>query len=463
MSINEGLPPQNIEAEQAVLGGILIDAAALDAVMTIIQPEDFYREVNRWIYDAYLVLHRQHEPIDFLTVSTVLEQQQRLADIGGAAALVKLIEVVPTAAHAEYYARLVAHCALQRRVIHAAGEVAAMAYDEPVPGELERQALALLQNATATSTVQHVLSPAERAEQFYNQITARRDFFVPSGFWAIDDGIGGWLRGGVTAILGIPAIGKSALCESSARLMSARGVKSLYVSAEMPAWLCTARELAARSGLNSLDMLRRTLNDEQMARAIAGLGEVSEGGIYVYDRPPFSPALIEAQVRRLWARGIDIQVIFVDSLQLLNSDNPQLRDVRHVVEDVSRALHLMAQSLDVPVVAVVKTNRKAYETNDHRPRKEYMRESGNLEYDASNVFAIHRPSMWGEDGQAVLMERTWQAVYRDGMEYAAHMTELLVLKGRVGGEGTPAEPYYIPLGWDSVHTRFWCPPRPLLP
>jgi len=375
--------PHNVEAEQAVLGALLLDPEAIVQVIPILHTEDFYLEKHQWIFQAIYALHERREAIDFLTVVAELERRNQLAEAGGAAYITALINAVPSAIHIEHYARLVERLATQRRLISAAGRIAEIAYasDEDIDAILDRAEEAVFAVAQRRLS-RDVISMRVAVDQFmdhldYVQRHQGELLGVPTGFIDLDKLLGGFQPSDLIIIAGRPGSGKTSFALSLMQTAAMRYKKHIALfSLEMSAEQLVQRMVASLGEIDATALRQGKLSDEDYARLVRATGELAELPIFIDDSAALTPIEIRAKARRLHAEhGLDL--IIIDYLQLMTVRGRVENRVQEISQ-ISRQLKELARELKVPVVALSQLSRAVESRQDHRPQLADLRESGCL-------------------------------------------------------------------------------------
>jgi len=381
-SLNRTIP-HNVEAEQAVLGALLLDPEAIVQVIPILHTEDFYLEKHQWIFQAIYALHERREAIDFLTVVAELERRNQLTEAGGAAYITALINAVPSAIHIEHYARLVERLATQRRLISAAGRIAEIAYasDEDIDAILDRAEEAVFAVAQRRLS-RDVISMRVAVDQFmdhldYVQRHQGELLGVPTGFIDLDKLLGGFQPSDLIIIAGRPASGKTSFALSLMQTAAMRYKKHIALfSLEMSAEQLVQRMVASLGEIDATALRQGKLSDEDYARLVRATGELAELPIFIDDSAALTPIEIRAKARRLHAEhGLDL--IIIDYLQLMTVRGRVENRVQEISQ-ISRQLKELARELKVPVVALSQLSRAVESRQDHRPQLADLRESGCL-------------------------------------------------------------------------------------
>ena len=396
------LVPQSREAEEAVLGAVMINPEAYYEVAQFLQADDFYIHRHRWIWEAFVRLHETRRPVDFLTVTENLDQMQQLGEIGGPAYLTSLINNVPTSLHAEAYGRLVEETAIRRRMIGAANEVAKIAYKEglnvdAVMDEAEKAIFSVSERRlnVGLRPIKHVLS------DYYDQLDrlANRDgeiLGVPTGFIDLDRLLSGLQPSDLLIIAGRPGQGKTAFGISVAKNAAQLHKKHVAIfSLEMSNEQLVQRLISQETGIDSQRLRTGKLDGDEwplFAHAVEVLGDTH---IYLDDTPAIPPLQLRTKCRRLHME-FNLDLIIVDYIQLMSGGIRSENRVQEV-SYISRNLKVLAKELNVPVLAAAQLSRAVEQRADKRPVLSDLRESGSLEQDADIVMFIYRPDQYEKD------------------------------------------------------------------
>ena len=399
MTPQERIPPQNLEAEQSLLGSIFIDQDAMIKVGDAVHPEDFYRDAHRVIYETILYLFERHEPIDLLTVGNRLEEINKIKDVGGRTYLVELSNAVPTSSHVENYANIVQKKATLRRLLQSAAEITAMGFDENEDVEAtldkaERTLFAVSQKfikKTFTS-VRHVLSDAfERIDQLHKDRGQLRG--ITTGFNELDNILGGLQKSDLVVLAARPSVGKTSLALDMARSVALKakvpvGLFSLEMSKEQ----LVDRMICAEANVDlwKLRTGRLSDRDDDFPRIGQALGTLSEAPIFIDDTPGANVMEIRTKARRLQTEH-GLGLVVIDYIQLMESRGRSDNRVQEVSE-ITRSLKGIARELDVPVLALSQLSRAVEMNKPAIPRLAHLRESGSIEQDADVVMFIYRKS-----------------------------------------------------------------------
>ena len=398
------LPPQSIEAEMSILGGILLENEAINRVLEILTPEDFYRESHRKVLRAMIGLNERGEPCDLITLTESLKQRGELDEVGGAAYLATLVDFVPTAANIHYYSRIVKEKGIVRKLITAATDIVSRGYDDQVAvEELLDGAQKVIFDISerrirpAFFKVSELLKDAiENIQHLYER--KERITGVPSGFIDLDEKTAGLQRGDLVIVAGRPSMGKTTFALNVAQYAAVEAEKPVPVavfSLEMSKEQLVERFLCSLAKVDLNRLRTGHLMENDWPKLTRAAGWLHDAQIFIDDTPALSIMEMRAKARRLKAEQ-RIGLIVVDYLQLMRgSINPESR--QQEISEISRSLKALAKELEVPVVALSQLNRELEKRGDKRPLMSDLRESGAIEQDADVVMFIHRPNFYKKD------------------------------------------------------------------
>ncbi len=394
--------PHNREAEEAVIGAVLINPEVYFDVAPFLFANDFFFHRNRWIWEAFVSLQEQRLPIDLLTVSEELERQGRLEEVGGPAYLTALINNVPTSLHAEAYGRIVEETATRRRLLQAANQIARLAYQtdttvEEVVNESEKAVFGVSERRLThqLQPIKHILS------EYYDRIDylARHQdetIGVPTGFIDLDRLLGGLQPSDLLIIAGRPGQGKSGFCLSVAKNAAQLHKKHVAMfSLEMSNEQLVQRLVAQETGIDSQRLRLGAIQDKEWPLFTQAVSALGDAHIYLDDTPAITPLQLRTKCRRLHME-VGLDLIIVDYLQLMTGDTRMDNRVQEV-SYISRNLKVLARELNVPVLAAAQLSRAVEQRADKRPVLSDLRESGSLEQDADVVMFIYRPDQYEAD------------------------------------------------------------------
>jgi replicative DNA helicase len=400
----ERTPPQDVLAEQSVLGGMLLSKDAISEVVEILRERDFYRPAHELIYDAILDLYSRGEPADPVTVSAELTKRGDLTRAGGAPYLHTLISSVPTAANASYYAKIIRERAIMRRLVEAGTKIVQLGYT--IEGEVDEavnQAQAEVHAVTERRAAEDYIQLSELLPAAFDEIEKISSGVVgegiKTGFKDLDALTHGFHPGNMIVLAARPAVGKSTLGLDIARYASIhKGDTSVIFSLEMSRSEITMRMLSAEARVPLNNIRSGALSDEEWARMARRMGEISEAPLFIDDSPNLSLMEIRAKARRLKQRH-NLKLIVIDYLQLMTSGK-RVENRQQEVSEFSRQLKLLAKELNVPVVAISQLNRSPEQRSDKKPMLSDLRESGSIEQDADVVILLHRDDLYDQQARS---------------------------------------------------------------
>jgi replicative DNA helicase len=416
----ERLPPHNVEAEEAVLGSVLLDREVIGRVSGVLDAKDFYRERNGLIYQAMLDLYDAHEPVDYLTLINELERTQRLEQAGGVIFLSSLLGVVPTPIHAEHYAKIVADSAFMRRLISAGGKIAAIGFqnqfDPETALEKSEQILFDVANRRANGDFE---SLSDVLTEYLDQLALLREgegirYGVPSGFADLDKiTAGGFQRSDLIIVAARPSMGKTSLALGMAANAAIKfKAASAIFSLEMSKSQLAARLLSTESGIETTRLRSGQLTDAESRKLGHALGLLAEAPVYIDDTPGLSVTNLRAKTRRLHAE-VPLDLVIVDHLQLMTASDAGMNRVQEMSE-ISRQLKGLARELHVPVVALSQLSRAVESRSPKIPILSDLRESGSIEQDADLVMFIYRDDYYNKDSEKQGIAELHIAKHRNG-------------------------------------------------
>ena len=397
------IPPQSLDAEQSVLGGILLDNGALDRVIELIGPDDFYREAHRKIYRAMVSLSERSEPADLITLSETLRSRGELEVVGGAGYLAELTERVPTAANVGHHARIVREKAILRSLITAATEIATRGFESPddVSDVLDRAEQLILgisdrQVKPAFVRIDDLLTDTIRTiERLFEQKEAVTG--VSTGFADLDAMTAGLQPSDLIIIAGRPSMGKTAFCLNIAANAAMKDVGVAVFSLEMAKEQLAMRMLCSEARVDLARVRTGHLTDREFPKLAMAAGRLADAPIYIDDTPALSVLELRAKARRLKRDPASkLGLVVVDYLQLMRSHEG--KDSREQeISEISRSLKALAKELHVPVIALSQLNRQVESRSPPVPRLADLRESGAIEQDADVIAFIYREEAYVED------------------------------------------------------------------
>ncbi len=393
------LPPQNVEAEQSVMGSILLDNNAFLRVLENLAPEDFYKREHQLIFSAMLDLFRRGEPVDLITMSDILTQKGELDAAGGTEYLMELTETVPSSAHAPHYAKIVREKALLRQLISAANDIIALCYDgkmegEEVLDEAERRVFSVSDRKikedfiSSQELVRESVKILEILSQRRKAVTG-----LSTGFDEFDRITSGFQPSDLIIIAARPSMGKTALALNIAQNVALKEEKTAaFFSLEMSKEQLAFRMLSSLAKVPSHKLRTGILSREDWKRVIRAADKLSQANIYVDDTPAISILEVRAKSRRLQSdHGLDL--IIIDYLQLMKGKSkPENR--QQEISEISRSLKALSKELNVPVVALSQLSRAVEARQEKRPQLSDLRESGAIEQDGDLIVFIYRPEVY---------------------------------------------------------------------
>ena len=437
MSIDK-LAPQSVEAEQSVLGSILIDADAILRVGDFLKPGDFYRQQHGEIYEAMLALHGQREPIDLVTLGDELGRRDRLEEVGGPAYLASLMNSVPTAVHAEHYGRIVERKSVLRNLIGAAGKIAAVGYEEANDAEVAiDRAESILFEISQRRTDGGFESLSVLLGQAYDRLEYLHEhrgqiLGVPTGLSQLDALLGGLQPSDLIILAARPSVGKTSMALNIGQHAAVRESKKVAIfSLEMSREQLALRLLSAESGINPRPLQTGFVDETDWTKIATVMNDMATAPMWIDDSAALSVMELRTKARRLEAEQHGLDLIIVDYLQLMQSSTPNKDNNRvQEVSDISRGLKALARELKVPVLALSQLSRNVEQRGSAEPRLSDLRESGSLEQDSDVVVFL----------------------YRDGEQNADAEVELVKAKVAKHRNGPIGE---VPLQFRKTNTRFY--------
>ncbi len=422
--LTDRVPPQNIEAEQAVLGAIFLEPSALTVASEILIPEDFYRNAHQQIYSTMLKLGDHGKAVDVVTVTEDLASAKLIEDVGGIAYLSELAAAVPTAANIEYYARIVEEKSLLRRLIRTATTIAKDGYEredevEGLLSEAEKSIMEVAQrkNAGAFHNIKDVLVRTyDNIELLHNRkgdVTG-----IPTGFAELDRMTAGFQRNDLIIVAARPSVGKTAFALNIAQNVATNTDETVAIfSLEMGAEQLVMRMLCAEGNINAQNLRTGTLTDEDWRKLTMAMGSLSNSGIYIDDTPGVRIGEIRSKCRRL-KQEQGLGMILIDYLQLIQGNGRSGENRQQEVSEISRSLKSLARELEVPVIALSQLSRGVEQRQDKRPMMSDIRESGSIEQDADIVAFLYRDDYYDKESEN------------------KNMIEIIIAKQRNGPTGT---------------------------
>ena len=390
----EKLPPHDIDAEDSVLGSLLINGDAMPEVAPLLKPEDFYRESNRWCYKACIELYDRGVAIDQVSVENELSRLEKLTSAGGAAYLSQLISVVPTSAHIEHYARIVHRMAMMRRIIESAGAISKIGYEAgPDEDEALSRAEDILFQLRSGQGSRDFVHIREILDQYLDESGFGPDSEAEplsvalTGFHNLDTLLGGLHRSDLIILAARPSLGKSSLALNIARTAALeQGARVAVFSLEMGKQQVVQRLLSSESGVDTRKFRLGEFTADEEANVIEATGKLAQAPIYIDDSALLNIVELRSKAKRLHLENpVDLIIVDYIGLMLQRGDNNVAE-----MSEISRSLKLLARDLDVPLMALSQLSRAPELRNDHRPMLSDLRESGSIEQDADVVMFIYK-------------------------------------------------------------------------
>ena len=430
------IPPNDVEAEQAVIGSMLTDKEAVSAATEVLKPEDFYREDNRIIFEAILSLYGRSEPIDIITIKSELSSMGKFEAVGGLEYIAELPDKVPTTANVEQYIKIVEEKSVLRNLIKTANEIITLGYDQTqevdsIIDGAEKKIFEVMQkkNQKGYTPIKDILVETfTELEQLYNQ--KQRITGIPTGFSDLDFRTSGLHNSDLILVAARPAMGKSAFALNIATNAAVRAkVPVAIFSLEMSKEQMTSRILCSEAMVDSNKVRTGKIDDEEWGKLAAASGELSEANIYIDDTPGISIMEIRAKCRKMKIEK-NIGLVVIDYLQLVQGSGKRGSSREQEIAEISRSLKILAKEINVPVIALSQLSRAPEQRPDHRPMLSDLRESGSIEQDADIVMFLYRDDYYNEDSEK------------------KNIAEVILAKHRAGSTGT------VELLWLGNYTKF---------
>lgn len=399
------VPPQNTEAEQAVLGAILLENEALYTALEKVRPEDFYKQSHQKIFLAMVELAEEQEPIDLVTVTAKLSDKQELDQVGGVRYLTELANAVPTAANVDYYAEIVEEKALLRRLIRTATEIVSNGYSgaddvKQLLSDAEQRVMEISnrKNSSGFTAVKDVLMEVfERVEFLFNNKGGETG--IASGFTDLDKMTSGFQRSDLIIVAARPSVGKTAFALNIAQNVGVRtGEVVAIFSLEMGVTQLVQRMLCAESNVDASKLRTGNLDPEDWEKLTMAIGTLSEAKIFIDDSPSITVMDIRSKCRRL-KQEQGLGMVVIDYLQLIQGRGKSGENRQQEVSEISRTLKAIARELDVPVIALSQLSRGVEQRQDKRPMMSDLRESGSIEQDADIVAFLYRDDYYNQESE----------------------------------------------------------------
>ena len=411
-AVDAPVPPHSVEAEQAVIGGLLLDTTAWDNVADVVKFEDFYRPDHQLIFEAIGTLAGNGKPCDVVTVSEQLERSGKLTEAGGLAYLGSVVRDTPTAANVRAYAEIVRERSLLRQLITAGSEIASAVFNNDgrtareLVDEAEQKVFEIAEGGFrgrqgAVSIRAMLPGVIDQIDDAYSNPDKMRG--LPTGFTDFDNMTGGLRPGDLVIVAGRPSMGKTTLAVNMAEYAALRpGEKRASVaifSMEMPSEQVITRMLSSVGGVPLHNLRSGKITDDDWVRITSATSQLSEAKIFVDETPALSPMELRARARRV-KREHGLDLIVVDYLQLMQVPGNKENRATEIAE-ISRGLKVLAKELAVPVIALSQLNRGVEQRENKKPVMSDLRESGSIEQDADMILLIYRPEVYDRENQMV--------------------------------------------------------------
>jgi replicative DNA helicase len=433
--ISGRIPPQALEAEESVLGSILLDNQAINVCLERIRAEDFYKAAHQTIFEAMSVLSDKREPIDLITLGQQLRSMGQLDAVGGVQHLSYLASAVPNAANVAYYARMIKEMSIRRRLIHESSDIINSAFE--LDGDIEEfldtteQRILGVSDFRVNSSFHRVSEIVQDSIRIVEKLYDQKEVVtgVPSGLVKLDKMTAGFQASDLVIVAARPSMGKTALVLGWSQYVGIYNRKPVaFFSLEMSKEQLVLRMLCSESRINNSNVRTGNLTERDFARIVDGASRISEAEIFIDDTPAITITELRAKARRLH-RDHQLGLIVVDYLQLLRS--PAYSHSREQeISDISRSLKALAKELNVPVVALSQLNRSVESRTDKRPMMSDLRESGAIEQDADLIMFIYRDEVYNKESPD------------------KGVAEIIIAKQRTGPTGA------IRVAFSGEHTRF---------
>ena len=429
------VPPHSLEAEQSVLGAMLLDKDAIAKAIDILVVDDFYREAHRIIFDAVVTLYNRAEPVDLIMVTELLRQKNALESVGGASYISSLANMVPTAANAEYYASIVKDKSIYRALVNAGNQISSMGFEsgQDVEQTMDR-AQQLIFNISQKGRIKTIddmntvlMRTFDRIERLYETMGAVTG--VPTGFTEMDRMLSGLQPSELIIIAARPSMGKTALALNIATHVALNDKKPVLIfSLEMSQDLLAQRMLCAQASVNAQELRRGNLTDSDWPKLSQAIGRLSEAPIFIDDTPTISALEIRSRARKLKIeKGLGL--IVIDYLQLIQGKG-RTESRQQEIAEITRSLKSLARELEVPVLSLAQLSRAVEATADKKPMLSHLKESGEIEQSADVVAFIYRDEYYNVDTEN------------------KNIAEIIIAKQRNGPTGS------FQLYWQKEYTRF---------
>ena len=428
------LMPQNIEAEEAVLGAILVNPRSLDKVMSILKPEYFYKPAHRYIYEAILQLTNNNEVIDIVSVSDTLNINQKLELVGGRAFINDLSFKCIQTSNVAYYAKTIVESATKRALIMAGSEITTLGYDQTSSDESLERAEKLIFDISSGKNSSELIPIGDLVVQTYDKIDERyknrdKKTGVESGFYDLDDLTNGFQKSDLIILAARPAMGKTAFALNIAQNAALQYNKTVAIfSLEMSKEQLVQRLMCAEAEVDSQRLRSGNMQSTDWEKLVNAMDKLSSAPIYIDDTPGCSLTDIRAKCRRLAMSDKNLSLVVIDYLQLMETSSRE-SDRTQQISQISRGLKILAKELNVPIIALSQLSRATESRTDKRPMLSDLRDSGSIEQDADIVMFIYRGEYYASKGQAE--DENPEEIAKNKGE-----AEIIIAKQRSGPVGT---------------------------
>ena len=395
------IPPQNIDAEEAILGAILTNPICFTKIADMIKPQSFYKPANKYIFEAIVELFTKNHAIDIVTVSEKLNESDKLEMIGGRAYINDLALNAITTANIEYYARIVQEKAIKRELINAGSEIVEMAYDNTTTEETLDNAEKLIFNIAQQKTSSDLVSVKDLVLTSYEQISYRYEHRgeltgVPTGFYDFDNMTSGLQKSDLIILAARPSMGKTALALNIAQNVALKAKKTVAIfSLEMSKEQLVERMLCYEGEVDNKKLKTGNMQSTDWEKLTTAMNHFADAPLYIDDRPGATVMDVRAKCRRLAMEKKEIGLIVIDYLQLMEASGKE--DRTQQISGISRGLKGLARELNVPVIALSQLSRAVESRPDKRPMMSDLRESGAIEQDADIIMFIYRDEYYNKE------------------------------------------------------------------
>jgi replicative DNA helicase len=424
---NEKIPPQSLDAEQSLLGALLIDKQAINGIVELIHAESFYRESHKFIFEAILELSSRNEPIDMITVSDVLKKKGQLDMVGGRVYLSDLANSVISSAHIEHYAKIVESKYILRTIISAGGEMIGSAFDhDGEPGDILQQAQKIIFELSQRNLKQGFAPIKTILDEVMDDIDKNYDkpgmSGVPSHFVDLDQITNGFQASDMIILAARPSMGKTAFALNVATNLAIKEKLPVGIfSLEMAKESLVQRMLCSEAEIDASRLKSKNLQDFEWKKIARAVSRLSEAKVFIDDSSSITILELQAKARRLKAEH-DVRLLIIDFLTLIKGSQKRPESRYHEISEIARMLKAMAKELRIPVIVISQLNRSIEQRHDQLPKMSDLRESGEIEQMADLILFVHRPSYYdssmGEDNSAQIIV----AKHRNGRTGIADLT-----------------------------------------